>query len=172
MRDIDMPPEKPPLLILRIIISKNLNAQLIACHNAQIIHGRTFNLQDFRRKQLVEFHDILIKHPIIVRVVVIFKDIVNAAACYKQNALVRNTKSALRMQRIGNTVLFKLPPDQISGTTDRQQTASQKHVNAVSIFHFNPHAGAAAGTNSDENGAARFPFSDTMGLREAHYKAR
>lgn len=89
MRDIDMPPEKPPLLILRIIISKNLNAQLIACHNAQIIHGRTFNLQDFRRKQLVEFHDILIKHPIIVRVVVIFKDIVNAAACYKQNALVR-----------------------------------------------------------------------------------
>ena len=38
--------------------------------------------------------------------------------------------------------------------------------------HFNPHAGAAAGTNSDENGAARFPFSDTMGLREAHYKAR
>ena len=104
MRDIDMPPEKPPLLILRIIISKNLNAQLIACHNAQIIHGRTFNLQDFRRKQLVEFHDILIKHPIIVRVVVIFKDIVNAAACYKQNALVRNTKSALRMQRIGNKI--------------------------------------------------------------------
>jgi hypothetical protein len=40
------------------------------------------------------------------------------------------------------------------------------------LFHFNPHAGAAAGTNSDENGAARFPFSDTMGLREAHYKAR
>ena len=42
----------------------------------------------------------------------------------------------------------------------------------VCFFHFNPHAGAAAGTNSDENGAARFPFSDTMGLREAHYKAR
>ena len=38
--------------------------------------------------------------------------------------------------------------------------------------HINPHAGAATGTNSDENGAARFPFSDTMGLREAHYKAR
>jgi len=40
------------------------------------------------------------------------------------------------------------------------------------MSHLNPHAGAAAGTNSDENGAARFPFSDTMGLREAHYKAR
>lgn len=40
------------------------------------------------------------------------------------------------------------------------------------VVHINPHAGAAAGTNSDENEAARFPFSDTMGLREAHYKAR
>ena len=38
--------------------------------------------------------------------------------------------------------------------------------------HINPHAGAATGTNSDENGAARFPFSATMGLREANYKAR
>ena len=40
------------------------------------------------------------------------------------------------------------------------------------VGHVNPHAGAATGTNSDENGAARFPFSATMGLREANYKAR
>ena len=40
------------------------------------------------------------------------------------------------------------------------------------VVHINPHAGAATGTNSDENGAARFPFSATMGLREANYKAR
>jgi hypothetical protein len=25
------------------------------------------------------------------------------------------------------------------------------------VFHFNPHAGAATGTNSDETGAAGFP---------------
>lgn len=48
----------------------------------------------------------------------------------------------------------------------RNQAAGEK------FMHINPHAGAATGTNSDENGAARFPFSATMGLREANYKAR
>lgn len=43
---------------------------------------------------------------------------------------------------------------------------------SIPFQYINPHAGAATGTNSDENGAARFPFSATMGLREANYKAR
>ena len=51
-------------------------------------------------------------------------------------------------------------------------TPVRSFIFPITKVHFNPHAGAAAGTNSDENGAARFPFSDTMGLREAHYKAR